>query len=90
MISKDLWRNIYNTVFSIYLPPDPIIEKIVLNHKGIKKEFSSCVELITYISTTMNTEILNTDLRFFLKDDSLYKDNKKYYDNLCRKLKKVV
>ena len=57
MISKDLWRNIYNTVFSIYLPPDSIIEKIVLNHKGIKKEFSSCIELITYIKKPLNQRL---------------------------------
>lgn len=37
MIDDKLWKYIYNAVFSIYLPPEDVIEKIILEKDNSKK-----------------------------------------------------
>ena len=56
MISEELWKYMYNSVYAIYLPPDSLIDKVVLNNNGNKKEFDTN---IMFIAEVENSEILS-------------------------------
>ena len=91
MISNEMWRHMYNSIFSIYLPPDDIIEKIILEKDGVKKsEFTSIIDLITFLTINSDKDIEHKDVKFFLRDNRIYEENKEFYEDLCKKLKKVV
>lgn len=92
MISEEVWKYIYNAVFSIYLPPDSVIDRIVLDNKDGKKEFNNCTELLTHL--TINPEkdkmIKAKDINFYLRDNSLYNDNRKVFETICKKIDKLI
>lgn len=90
MISEELWKYMYNSVFAIYLPPDSLIDKVVLNNNGVKKEFDTMSELISFLTIGCDKEIVQKDVKFYLRDNSLFEENTKFYNKLCRILKKVV
>lgn len=90
MISEELWKYMYNSVFAIYLPPDSLIDKVVLNNNGNKKEFDTMSELISFLTIGCDKEIAQKDIKFYLRDNSLLEENTKFYNKLCRILKKVV
>lgn len=90
MVGEEDWKHIYNSVFSIYLPPDEIIDKIILKTDDEKKEFKSSTELLTYLALNMSTTVTQKNVKFFLRDNTIYKENQKCFEDLCRKMKKVV
>lgn len=90
MISEEVWKYIYNAVFSIYLPPDSLIDKVVLNKGNNKKEFDTMSELISYLTISSDKDLFQKDIKFYLRDNNLLENNTKYYNKLCKILKKVV
>lgn len=89
MITKKVWEYIYNAIFSIYLPPDDIIKKIILEKDGDKREFNSVVELITYLTLNGDKNVLQRDVKFILKDDKLFEKNKEFYEYIVKTIKKT-
>ena len=89
MITEDLWKYIYNAVFSIFLPPENIIEKIILEKDDKKIEFKNTMELITYLTLNDNKNILQKDVKFILKNNNLYEENKKFYEYVVNTFKDI-
>jgi len=89
MITEDLWKYIYNAVFSIFLPPENIIEKIILEKDDKKIEFKNTMELITYLTLNGDKNILQKDVKFILKNNNLYEENKKFYEYVVNTFKDI-
>ena len=89
MITEDLWKYIYNAVFSIFLPPENIIEKIILEKDDKKIEFKNTMELITYLTLNSDKNILQKDVKFILKNNNLYEENKKFYEYVVNTFKDI-
>lgn len=89
MITEDLWKYIYNSVFSIFLPPENIIEKIILEKDDKKIEFKNTMELITYLTLNGDKNILQKDVKFILKNNNLYEENKKFYEYVVNTFKDI-
>lgn len=89
MITDDIWKHIYNAVFSIYLPPNDLIEKIVYDKDGEIIEFKSVIELVSYLTLNSDKSILQRDVNFVLKQNNLLEENQKFYDCLIEELKKT-
>ena len=89
MITDDVWKHIYNAVFSIYLPPNDLIEKIIYEKDGEIIEFKSVIELVSYLTLNSDKSILQKDVNFILKENELFNENKIFYDCLLDELKKT-
>ena len=89
MITEDVWKHIYNAVFSIYLPPNDLIEKIIYEKDGERIEFKTVIELVSYLTLNNDKSILQKDVNFVLKQNDLYEENKKFYDYLIDEIKKT-
>lgn len=87
MIDESVWEHIYNSVFCIYLPPDKLIEKIIIKDSNEKKEFKNSSELITYMTLNMDKEIIQKDIKFILKNNKLYNENQNIINDIYHKLK---
>jgi hypothetical protein len=90
MIDDKLWKYIYNAVFSIYLPPEDVIEKIILEKDNSKKEFKDTFELIAYLTLNGDKNVLQRDVKFILKENNdMYEENKKFYDYVVNTFKDI-
>lgn len=89
MITEDVWKHIYNAVFSIYLPPNDLIEKIIYEKDGERIEFKTVIELVSYLTLNSDKSILQKDVNFVLKQNDLYEENKNFYDYLIDEIKKT-
>lgn len=89
MITEDVWKHIYNAVFSIYLPPNDLIEKIIYEKDGERIEFKTVIELVSYLTLNNDKSILQKDVNFVLKQNDLYEENKNFYDYLIDEIKKT-
>ena len=89
MITDEMWKHIYNAVFSIYLPPNDLIEKIIYEKDGERIEFKTVIELVSYLTLNNDKSILQKDVNFVLKQNDLYEENKKFYDYLIDEIKKT-
>lgn len=73
MFTEREWKTMYNNVFKVFPSPDDIIKQIVLKTDSGEEVFKTTSEFLSYIC--INAEnILNNDLEYFLKDDSLKKE----------------
>lgn len=90
MITEDVWKNIYNTIFSIYLPPDSVVDKVILTKDNKKQEFNSPTEFITYLTLNMDKEIVQKDVKFILKNTDLYNQISEDFNKICLELKNGV
>jgi len=89
MITDEMWKHIYNAVFSIYLPPNDLIEKIIYEKNGEIMEFKSVIELVSYLTLNSDKSILQKDVNFILKENKLLEENKDFYNYLIDELKKT-
>lgn len=87
MVSKDMWHAIYNRVFALFLPPQDIILKVTYNDDGKIKDFKSVVELMAYVALNTDKTIIQKDISFILKDDSLLEMCESYYNDICKVVK---
>ena len=82
MVTENMWKYIYNAVFSLFLPPNNIIKKITYNDDGNIKEFNDVIEFMAYMALTTDKEVIQKNISFILKDDSLYNKCKDFYESL--------
>ena len=87
MVTKNMWEYIYNAVFSLFLPPEDIIKKIIYNDDGDIKEFKSIIEFMAYMALNTDKEVVQKNISFILKNDSLYNKCRNYHENVCKTMK---
>ena len=86
MVDKDTWQIMCNNVFSLLLPPEEYLEKVIYNHNGKKKVFKSMIEMMTYIALNENKTVVSKDISFVLKDDTLYDRAKDYLEKIKERI----
>ena len=87
-MDKELWNDLYNSVFRMFLPPETYIKKIIINHNNKKIEFKSSNELFAYMSINLIDDLDDEDIMFYLKDNSLKKEVENDVNKILTLLKK--
>ena len=54
-----------------------------------KIEFKNTMELITYLTLNGDKNILQKDVKFILKNNNLYEENKKFYEYVVNTFKDI-
>ena len=88
MIDNSTWTLIYNSVFRLFLPPEQLIQKIVINLNSQEIEFKTPSELFTYMAVNSIDNIEDENINFYLKDDSLKQELDKEVNDIFSQIKK--
>lgn len=88
MIDDSAWKLIYNSVFRLFLPPEQLIQKIVINLDEQEIEFKTPSELFTYMAVNSIDNIEDENINFYLKDDSLKQEIEKEVKDIFSQIKK--
>lgn len=88
MIDNSIWTIIYNSVFRLFLPPEQLIQKIVINLNGQKIEFKTPSELFTHMTINSIDNIEDENINFYLKDETLKQELDKEVNDIFSQIKK--